>query len=106
MSVFRAGQQSSIYPTAPKGLLYPGDSGVPRGGAPNDLNNFAPRFGFAWSPFGAGKKTSIRGAYGFFYDTPDYYQLTAFANTQPFSLQLSVSQPYSFSGRSSRSDTS
>jgi len=97
MSVFRAGQQSTIYPTAPKGLLYPGDPGIPRGGAPNDLNNLAPRVGFAWSPFGAGKKTSVRGAYGFFYDTPDYYQLTAFANTQPFSLQLAINQPYSFS---------
>lgn len=34
---------------------------------PKDLNNFAPRFGFAynWRP-----KTVIRGSYGFFFDTP------------------------------------
>ena len=33
----------------------------------NDWNNFAPRIGFAWSPFKDGR-TSIRASYGVFYD--------------------------------------
>jgi hypothetical protein len=96
ISVFRPGQRSTLYPTAPVGLLYAGDPGVSRGGVAANWKDFAPRFGFAWSP-GKNGRTSIRGAYGIFWDSPDYYQLTGFANTLPFSYQVTVNQPYSFS---------
>ena len=36
---------------------------------PKDENNFAPRFGFAYTP-ARNSKTVIRGAYGVFYDVP------------------------------------
>jgi hypothetical protein len=38
-------------------------------GIPRDLNNWAPRFGFAYDIFGDGK-TVVRGALGLFYDHP------------------------------------
>jgi hypothetical protein len=61
------GQQSIVFPGAPKGWVFPGDPGVPRTLAPIKWNKFAPRFGFAYVPPFLNGKTSIRGGYGLFY---------------------------------------
>lgn len=61
------GQQSTRFPNAPIGLLFPGDAKAPLGANFPDKNDWAPRFGFAWSPGGKGR-TSIRGGFGVFYD--------------------------------------
>jgi TonB dependent receptor len=61
------GAQSTVFPNAPVGILFPGDKGAPVGANFPNKTNFAPRLGFAWQPFN-NAKTSVRGGFGVFYD--------------------------------------
>jgi hypothetical protein len=52
-----------------------------------DHHNFAPRFGFAYSPFKIhGKQTVIRGGYGIYYNMPQIQIYTLQGNNPPASL--------------------
>src|SRR5579863_1818381 len=68
MSAFIPGEQSKIFPSAPVGIVFPGDPGVNQYGGPKvHYGDFAPRFGFAWSP-GNLQKLSVRGGIGLYYN--------------------------------------
>jgi len=67
LNAFVPGQQSTVMPDAPTGLLFPGDIGVSRGITPSYYKGFMPRVGFVWDPTGK-SVWSIRSSYGIFYD--------------------------------------
>ena len=51
ISMYVPGQQSTRYPNAPLGMVFPGDQGVPSAGLPSDYwRYFDPRFSIAWQP--------------------------------------------------------
>ena len=98
-TAFRPGQRSVLYPNAPLGLVFPGDPGITPITHPRNWVNLAPRFGFAWLPFGPDSKTSVRGAYGIFYNTERDYLENETQIVQPFVLNLNVvenSNPQAF----------
>jgi Carboxypeptidase regulatory-like domain/TonB dependent receptor len=66
-TLFIPGRQSTVVPSAPAGLLYPGDAGVPAGLIPTFKKGFAPRVGLAWDPTGSAKWL-VTSAYGIFYE--------------------------------------
>ena len=97
------GEQSQVFPTAPVGLVVPGDPGVPRTLAPIQYHNVAPRIGFAYAPdetegllgklFGGPGKTSIRAGYGIFYSAIE--DATGFVEVgdAPYGLYYSSPEP-------------
>ena len=66
---FMSGVQSTVFPGAPGGFLYPGDNGYANGtaGTDNNFNQWLPRVGLSWDPTGEGR-TSIRSGFGLAYD--------------------------------------
>jgi hypothetical protein len=85
INAFRPGEQSTVYPTAPAGLLFPGDKGISTSSYSNKLKHFAPALGFAWSP-DAARKWSIRGGFAVRYNQIEEEVTLQNLQSPPFSL--------------------
>ncbi len=78
---FVPGQQSTRFPNAPLGMVFPGDKGIGPGLFNNSYGYYMPRISVAWQPL---PKWSIRSGYGMFtMPMEDAFYREAF-NTAPF----------------------
>jgi hypothetical protein len=86
VNAFRPGQQSVVFPTAPTGVLWPGDPGInSAGGVATHYHDLSPRFGFAWSP-GSSKMWSVHGGYGIYFNRTEEEVALQNLSTPPFSI--------------------
>lgn len=100
------GEQSTQFPTAPRGWVVPGDPGIPSTLAPTRYNNWGPRIGIAYSPdfkdgflaklTGGPGKTSIRAAYGIYYTSIEDLNLFYEVGDAPFGLYWTSPGPVLF----------
>ncbi len=98
-AAFVPNRQSTVVPSAPLGVLFPGDSGIPRGIAGTPHDHISPRLGMAWDPFGNGL-TAVRAAAGIFYGSVSGNEWNQPANAQPYAIRqtfnsiTSMTNPY------------
>jgi hypothetical protein len=96
IATFVPNVQSTKVPSAPLGMLFPGDKGVYRGIVPNKVTHFSPRLGVSWDPFGDGK-TAIRAGAGMFYGSVAANEWNQPGNAQPFAVRQTFNSITSFS---------
>jgi hypothetical protein len=103
ISSFVPGEQSVVFPTAPAGIVFPGDPGIARGLAPVHKLDFSPRFGFVWTPqssngffsklLGGPGNTSIRAGFGTFYTSIEAVSISVLAANPPYGTTYTSSEP-------------
>jgi hypothetical protein len=87
---FVPGEQSVVFPTAPTGIVYPGDPGISRTLAHPGNLDFAPRLGLAYSPDG---KTSVRAGFGTFYAAIQGETLGLISDNAPYGFTYTSPAP-------------
>jgi hypothetical protein len=86
LNAYVPGAQSTVFPNAPAGVLFPGDPGIPDRIVQQYRKGFMPRLGLAWDLTGTGQ-TTFRTSYGIYFDQ--------FANGTGQPMQAAISAlPY------------
>lgn len=87
LNCFIPGQQSTVFPTAPNSVDYPGDPGCTASGYHPHYDHVGPRFGFAYSPGSSTNKNFvIRGGFGVYFNRSEEELTLQNLGTAPFSI--------------------
>jgi Carboxypeptidase regulatory-like domain len=89
--LFLQNWHSSVYPTAPAGLIFTGDSENHYGKAltASHWATFSPRLGMVWDPNGDGKQT-IRASFGLMHDTTELFYPERWTTNAPYVSSLTL----------------
>lgn len=89
--LFLQGWHSSVYPNAPAGLIFYGDSTDKYGKAftASHWGLLSPRLGMVWDPKGDGKQT-IRSAFTLMHDSPELFYPERWTTNPPYVSSLSL----------------
>jgi len=87
-AAFVPGQQSTRYPNAPLGLVFPGDKGINNGLMPTTYGYFEPRIGVAWQVH---PDTVVRAGFGMFTTPLEDAFYNHVWDTAPFAPSYSLS---------------
>lgn len=92
LPAFLAGTVSTVNPTAPAGLFFKGDPGIPAAMWNGHLANFAPRVGVVWSPHGDGRDTLRAGA-AILYDSTETWFNERETTNPPYGNNIDIPNP-------------
>jgi hypothetical protein len=90
--LFDQGWHSSVYPTAPAGLIFSGDTAQdPYGKAftASHWATFSPRLGLVWDPTGDGKQT-IRAGFVLMHDTTELFYPERWTTNAPYVSSVTI----------------
>jgi hypothetical protein len=104
LAVLEPGRQSLVFPTAPAGILFPTDPGVPRTLAPPGNKDFAPRIGVVYSPstgsdsllgriLGGPSQTSVRAGFGIFHTAIEALTVGVLSANAPYGITYTSPTP-------------